>query len=204
MRRAFLPLLLLAVTLTLVSCQPFRLDNTEDYETVVTLYNKSTDFGSYSTFALADERGLIELGDDIDVTHQYDDQIFTRIRGNLVARGYLEVADSSQADLVVLAGVTTIDYEVTGCYYWQDYWCWYYPCYPGGGYCYPYPGNGYTYTVGTVVLLMVDRQTYNPASNSASLLWSATLGGLISGLTSSTELLNNVDQAFAQSPYLTK
>jgi len=86
----------------------------------------------------------------------------------------------------------------------MDYWCWYYPCYGGGGYCYPYPGDGYDFTVGTVIVLMVDRESYDPDTKSASLLWSATLGGLIKGLTTETELLNNVDKAFSQSPYLTK
>jgi len=204
MRKAFLASALLAAVLSLASCQPFRLDNTSDYETVTTLYNKTINFGTYDTFALADSAGLVEIGPNTDVSHQYDVQIFTRIRGNLLARGYQEVHDPAQADLLVLAGVTTTDYEVTGCYYWQDYWCWYYPCYPGGAWCYPYPGSGYNYTVGTVVVLMVDRATYNPESKSASVVWTATLGGVINGLTSSSELLKNIDTAFAQSPYLTK
>ena len=204
MRKAFLASMLPAVVLSLVSCQPYRLEST-DYETVVTVYSKGTDFGSYSTFALADEQGLIEIGDeDIDISHAYDEEIFTRIRGNLLARGYQEVEDPETADMLVLAGVTAVTLEVSGCYYWGDYWCWYYPCYSGGGYCYPYSGYNYEYEVGTVIVLMVDREKYDSASKPPALMWTATLGGLIEGFTSSEELLNNVDQAFTQSPYLTK
>ena len=199
MRKAILASVLLAVVLPLVSCQPYRLEST-DYETVVTVYNKSTDFGTYTTFALADS--LVEIGDDVEVTHIYDQQILQQIRTNMLARGYQEVDDPDTADMVLLTGVTTFTVEVSGCYSWGGYWGWYYPGYPG--YCYPYSGYAYDYKVGTVILLMVDGKNSSPGPNNASLMWTAVLGGLIEGFTTIQELLDNVDTAFTQSPYLTK
>lgn len=199
MRKAFLAAALLALVLSLVSCQPYRLEST-DYETVVTVYNKDTNFGSYDTFALADS--LVEIGDDVDVPHTYDRQILERIRANMLECGYQEVEDPDTADMVMLTGVTTYTVEVSGCYAWGGYWGWYYPGYPG--YCYPYSGYAYEYKVGTVILFMVDGKNSSPGAGNAPLMWNATLGGLIEGFTTSQELLDNVDKAFTQSPYLTK
>lgn len=202
MRRGLFAGVLLLLVLTAVSCQPFRYDDSAKYDVVLTLYDKTAAFDSYATFAMPDE--LVEIGDDIDVTHEYDAQIIARIRGNLLARGYTEVSDPETADLVVLPGVTTTEYSVSGCYYWWDYWCWYYPCYPGGGWCYPAPGSGYTYTVGTIVVLMLDRESIDPDAGTGKVLWTATLGGLLKGSITLNTILTNVDQAFLQSPYLSR
>jgi Domain of unknown function (DUF4136) len=197
---ATLFLLLLAIG----SCQPFRSDN-YDYDTVLTLQAPDTDFSSYATFALADDQGLIEIGGDIDITHLYDAQIFTRIRGNLLARGYTEIEDPTTADLVVVAGVTTTDYVVTECYdEWWDEWCWYWPCYPSGGWCYSSGGYASEYTVGTMVALMIDRASFDEVDESATVVWTFALGGNVLETTTIREVLINIDQAFVQSPYLSR
>jgi hypothetical protein len=181
----------------LASCQPDRFDESYDYETVATVFNESTDFGSFQTYALADSLGIIEIGEDTDVTHAYDSTFFSRVRANMNARGYTEIADPRAADLVIVTGVMTSDYVTGGCYYWWDYYCWYY-CYPGGGWCYPYYTG--TYTVGTVVTLMIDRASYDAALNTASLAWIGSIGSILS--TNAAEISQKVDDMFAQSPYI--
>ena len=126
MKKILITMVCIGAILTFGSCYPNRFDEVDDYETVLTLFNETKDFGSYQTYALADDRGLIEIGDDVDISHIYDQSFFDRIRANMNDRGYTEVDDPSTADLVILAGVTTTDYLVSSCYYWWDYYCWYY------------------------------------------------------------------------------
>jgi hypothetical protein len=196
MRKLLITMACAGAILTLASCYPNRFDEVDDYETVLTLFNESADFGAYQTYALADDRGLIEIGDDVDVTHAYDASFFQRIRANMNERGYTEIDDPAAADLVILAGVTTTDYLVSSCYYWWDYYCWYY-CYPGYGWC--YPAYVATYTTGTVVAFMIDNANYVPGTN-ATLAWTFSVGSILAG--NAADVVLKVDQAFAQSPYI--
>lgn len=198
MKRLLITMACAGAIFAFASCYPNRFDEVDDYETVLTLFNETKDFGSYQTYALGDDQGIIEIGDnqDVDVTHAYDAAFFARIRANMNDRGYVEVDDPFTADLVILAGVATTDWLVTSCYYWWDYYCWYY-CYPGYGWCYPYYAT--TYTTGTVVTFMIDNRNYVEGTN-AELAWVASIGSVLQG--QGADVVLKVDQAFAQSPYI--
>ncbi len=197
-KRAAPAIVCCALIIVLESCYPNRFDEAVDYTTVLTLFDDSADFGTFQTFEIADDRGIIEIpDDDTDVTHAYDAAFYARIRSNMTARGYTEVDVPNTADLVIFAAVTTSDYIVSSCYYWWDYYCWYY-CYPGAGWC--YPSYATSYTAGTVVAFMVDRASYDSGANSAPLVWVASFGSIISG--NAAEVVGKVDDAFAQSPYI--
>jgi hypothetical protein len=198
MRKTLLAIACFMAIAVLESCYPNRFDDADDYTTVTTLFNETKDFGAYQTFALADARGIIEIPeDDTDVTHAYDNQFFARIRSNMAARGYTEVEDPNDADLVIFAAVTTTDYMVSSCYYWWDYYCWYY-CYPGYGWC--YPAYVTTYTTGTVVTIMIDRADADADPANVPVMWVASFGSILAG--EGAEVVAKVDDAFAQSPYI--
>ncbi len=198
MRKALLAIACFATIAVLESCYPNRFDDADDYTTVTTLFDEAKDFGAYQTFALADARGIVEIPDEsVDVTHAYDNQFFGKIRSNMTARGYTEVDDPAVADILIFAAVTTTDYAVSSCYYWYDYYCWYY-CYPGYGWC--YPSYAVTYTTGTVVAVMIDRAAADATAADAPIMWVASFGSILAG--EGVELVAKVDDAFAQSPYI--
>jgi len=70
--------------------------------------------------------------------------ILNLIRGNMLSRGYTEVINPNDADLVINAGVLSVTNLVIS----SSYPGYYYDC--GLGWCYPgdwwgYPGYGYWY-----------------------------------------------------------
>ena len=64
LKQVVLTVAAIGLAAVLASCQPDRFDETYDYETVATVFNESTDFGSFQTYALADSLGIIEIGED--------------------------------------------------------------------------------------------------------------------------------------------
>ena len=126
----------------------------------------------------------------------YSNQIYSRIRANMSALGYSEVTDTTKADFFILPAaleVTNVSYS-----YWGDYYGWYY----GYGYYYPYPVVT-SYTTGTVMINLVERNTSSP-TNKNMVPWIALINGLLEGTSTDylTRINTTVDQAFKQSDYL--
>src|SRR5262245_19250042 len=131
---------------------------------VATLHDEERNFKAYNTFTMPDS--VVDAGDPsspdyIEVSHQYDAAILARIRSNLVARGWVEIPESSigtgtPPDVVIL--VTALISQTTNIWYYPPYWGWW-----GGwgGWWGYYPGWGYpccydvtTYTTGTIAIDM--------------------------------------------------
>ena len=105
-------------------------------------------------------------------------------------------------DVVVTVNGLTIETVGIVCYPWYGWWYWYwwYPGWWGNG-C--YPAYGYSYTTGTLMIDMIvpgavaEEEEYNR-------VWEAGINGLLrsSQVENQQFVKQNIDQAFAQSPYL--
>jgi len=177
--------------------------STSDYDAILTNYDKATDFGTYKTFFLPDTvLHLIGEDDKDEISRGYDKQILSAIRGNMTARGYVEVDldTANLPDVVMTVSIATSTW-VGGGYY--------YPYYPGWGWGY-YPGWGYgtyyyTYETGTVIVDLIDKNDLDPGNPDAYALpkWNGTMQGIVSDVYSnSTRVINGINQMFYQSPYL--
>jgi hypothetical protein len=187
--------------LLLAGCYPAGPEYTDEYDIVFTNYDDATDFKSKKFYSIPDEVVAIDgsydpaTGPDfIDPT--YSALIINRIKSNMTSYGYTLVADTGQADLIILPGaleVTNVTYT-----YWYDYWGYYY----GYGWYYPYP-TVTTYTTGSLIMTMIDRKNLNP-SNNARVVWSGIVNGLMEGASTDfgSRINKGIDQAFRQSPYL--
>jgi hypothetical protein len=205
--------------LSLTGCYPGGPEDLEDFDIVLTNYAPEFDFQSdtVTTFTLPTK--VVKIGDDgiLDpdgngqpdyISDENSKLILDEIKANMIAKGWTYVADSSQADLVILASAM----ETTTLYYYYDYWYygWYYPYYPGGGWYYPgyYPPTYVSgYTTGTLLI----QSTWPEGAglnveDKVPVVWSCVINGLLEGSQAdlAKRVTQSIDQSFAQSPYLQK
>jgi hypothetical protein len=191
--RSLLLMLFLSICFILVSCYPGDALTPADTDVIATFFNPNADFSTKMTYAIPDSVARIdENGNPISDPGQFDQQIINGIKENLQQLGYTEEQNPANADVLVVAFVTTTTWASGGCYSW--WYGWWYP-YPG--WCYPVV---YTYSTGTVLIAMADPQN----QESSDALWVAGINGILEDTSSgiSTRINNNIDQAFKQSPYL--
>ncbi len=204
--------LVIAAALVLCSCGlDSGFNSVADFDVIVTLYDDEADFGAIQTYAMPDT--VAYLGDDRGGSGRsrdegiYDQLILDELAANLEAIGYVREEDpeNNGADVVVLAGVTSTEWEVWVSNPWYDwgYWGYY------SDYYYHYPpcsgcGSSYTFTTGSLLVIMEDRNAANEEDQTIPVLWAAGMNGLLEGSTSSigNRIVDGIEQAFAQSPYL--
>ncbi|MBQ8673195.1 MAG: DUF4136 domain-containing protein [Bacteroides sp.] len=178
---------------------------------VYTNYDKKADFKLFETFYLPDS--ILVIGDKKDAEYWKDENaqaILNTYVTNMESRGYVRTDNRDEADLGL-----QVSY-VKSTYYFTDYtypqWWWDYPGYWGapywgnwgGGWYYPYSIT-YSYSTGSYLAELLNLESPQGEREKLSVLWTAYMSGLLSG--SSTTNVNlaveAVDQAFAQSAYLT-
>lgn len=191
----FTSIAILILTATILqSCYPGEELTYSDTDLVATFYNKDANFATKQTFAIPDS--IIRLDEDGNLVSDpgpFDQQILNKIKSELQAIGFTQEADPANADVLVVAAITTSTWVSGGCYYdwWYDWW------YPYYGWCYP---AYYTYDTGSIVIAMLDVNVTEAESG----LWVAGINGLLGDSNSSTSarINQNIEQAFNQSPYL--
>lgn len=202
-----LPGALLLAPLLFAGCYPETPTTINEYDLVYTDHSPSFDFQGASTYALSDS--VVKVTGDLSegeapemVDAVYGDQIIDRIRQNMNARGWTEVAATADPDVIILpSAITTTTVNVYS--YYGGYWGWYYPYY---GYGWYYPGYYPTYTSytsGTLLIQMTDPNNISTSDN-IPVVWVGILNGVLEGSQSSivSRVLTNIDQAFTQSDYL--
>ena len=139
--------------------------------------------------------------EDADISHADDDALIARVRANMNAAGYQEIPDSptNLPDFYVNVAITTQEWVVIdwigGCYYpWYGCWGWYYPTYP----------YVYSYETGTVLAILLDRRRANAGANRMPVAWVGAVNGVIDVGGEVDRALEGIDQAFAQSPYVSR
>lgn len=189
--------------------EPFPQDGDNEY-LVYTSPSKDVTFASYQTFDLADS--LLIIGQTDKPVYSQSDAalaLIQAVRTNMENYGYIYTPENPDADLgIQLTYIIKTERYVQ--YYNDPYWWLDYPGYwPSGywgnwyGWYYPYPVS-YTYTTNAFVAEMVDLNTEE--GKALKIVWSCYIGGPAGYSTQDdvNRMVNSVNQAFAQSPYLTR
>jgi hypothetical protein len=213
MNKLRFPILFILAAL-IYGCYPGGPEFISDYSLVVTDYDKDFSFGDKKTYFMPDTINFATNQEDIDeeVILGFEEIILNQIETNMSSRGYDRV-DSTAAeapDLFIGVHVIAINNEGVAWIPGGGWWGGYYP--PGwgwggwGGWYYPpYYPVGYSYQTGTVLIHMADpNATDIPEDDDVKIVWFGGLDGLLSSVTSNNEtaVINGIDQAFDQSPYL--
>lgn len=205
------------------SCYPEGPEYVEELDAVYTNYDPEFNFSDHNTYAMPDsiilinEQNFVVIdGDDTPefVDPAYANVILSQIRDNMTANGWTEVENTDDPDVILLVSAT----RTTNLYYNYDwrYWDWWYPgAFSGYGWYYPnyFPGYGYGrgyrpgyvsgYRSGTLLIQMAQPSEAG-VNNNVPVAWMSVINGLLEGSTANinNRLVQTIDQAFEQSPYL--
>ncbi len=205
---------LLASLIALValgSCQkePSTSSLHKDY-LVYTAYDANVNFADIDAYFLPDS--ILLIGPHDKPTYWKEDhaqEIIARVAAEMDAAGFVRTTEKSAADVgLQLSYVERRTYFVGADF--PHWWGWYphywSPTYWGdwGGWYYPYSVQ-YGYTAGSLLIEMLHLTTTAATNRKLPVIWDAFISGL---LTSSAQVnqqrtLDAIEQAFAQSPYLT-
>ena len=200
-----------ALVLLAIACQkePYSQDNDGEY-LVYTAPAKDVDFSDFRTFDIADS--VLVIGDGNKSYYSQSDNALALIqayRTNMEKLGYIYLPSNPNAQLGIQVTYAE-DTERFVQYYDDPYWWLDYPGYwPAGywgnwtGWYYPYPVV-YSYTTNALIADMVDL-TAGELNGKLKIVWSCYIGGPASASINYDvkRMSAAVDQAFAQSPYLT-
>ena len=198
-------LMLSASTLALIllmGCYPDQPEFVEEYDVVYTNYSPDFNFSNSYTFSLPD--AVLKLDDNRDpdappefIDAKFGDIILANIRQNLTSKGWTEVDEAADPQIVILPSAFDTQFLY---FYNPGYWCWYYPCW-GWGYPGYSPGYVTGYQTGTVLMQMTDP---NGVENEVvPVIWTGTFNGLLQGSDANIigRIDRNLDQAFRQPPF---
>lgn len=206
--RFFFPAMLIVMAgMVVTSCSkyPTYTVNTEDLDMVWTEYDEAIDFSQYKTYFVPDTL-LVDStmsAEDKAYIQEYYTSILVEINANMEALNYVKVDSSANPDIgLVVSIITQTNYvfSYSYWYYYPPYWG-----YPGYGYSYPWATYMGSYEEGALIFDMADLKNINHQGQNINGMWSALCGGVLTGGSStqvSKRLINGIDQAFAQSPYL--
>lgn len=206
-------LFLSALALMAVAChkEPSPQDSDNEY-LVYTSPSKDVNFASFQTFDLADS--LLVIGQSEKPQYSQSNNalaLIQAVRTNMEKLGYIYTPDNPDADLgIQMTYLVKTERYVK--YYNDPYWWLDYPGYwPSGywgnwtGFYYPYPVT-YTYTTNALLVDMVDLTGEEKDGTPLEVVWTTYIGGPAGASVQSdvNRMKASVDQAFAQSPYLSK
>ncbi len=206
--RFFFPAMLIVMAgMVVTSCSkyPTYTVNEEDLDMVWTEYDEAIDFSQYKTYFVPDTL-LVDStmsAEDKAYIQEYYTSILVEINANMEALNYVKVDSSANPDIgLVVSIITQTNYvfSYSYWYYYPPYWG-----YPGYGYSYPWATYMGSYEEGALIFDMADLKNINHQGQNINGMWSALCGGVLTGGSStqvSKRLINGIDQAFAQSPYL--
>lgn len=206
-KKALSSLTMLGVGLFLIGCYPNSSRNVQDFDTVTTYHNSTdVDYGAYTKFAIMDsvlKPSPDEDGEWVNNKGVFDQQIISRVKEQMEARGYVYEVDpqNNGTDLKIICKVSSSTTHVIYSYYpgyGGCYYCggWYYPWYP--------VTNVASYSEGSVIVDMTDPANVDPGTGAEAAIWTAVVNGLLSGSDSgkSQRIDEGIIQAYTQSPYL--
>lgn len=205
-------LIIAAAVMLLAAChkEPYPQDSDNEY-LVYTSPGKNVDFTKYQTFDIADS--LLVIGQTDKPMYSQSNNALALIQAyriNMEKRGFIYTPSNPDADLgVQLTYVVKTERFVQ--YYNDPYWWLDYPGYwPSGywgnwtGFYYPRPVT-YTYTTNALLADIVDLTT-EQNGQPLEVLWTSYIGGAAGSSIQGDiqKMTAAVDQAFVQSPYLSR
>lgn len=199
-----------AIALLAFACQkePYSQDVDGEY-LVYTSPAKDVTFSDFRTFDIADS--VLVIGQTKKPYYSKSNNALALIqayRTNMENLGYIYLPSNPDAQLGIQVTYAE-DTQKFVQYYDDPYWWLDYPGYwPAGywgnwtGWYYPYPVV-YTYTTNALITDMVDL-TAGEQNGKLKIVWSCYIGGPASASINYDvkRMINAVDQAFEQSPYL--
>jgi hypothetical protein len=194
-----------------------------DDNIVFTGHAKETEFSNFKTFAVDPTVHVASVQADNSVSTDTADsnvsqQITDHVANLLTGRGYTQVSQREDPDLAVtVTGISGVQVGSISGGYWGGYYSTYWG-FPGYSYYYPY-NTYYTYNTGSLIVDMADlsdaraslptapAEPDQPAPGGLAVVW--TMIGYKaylddSGTTRVSSAKDAIDQAFEQSPYLTR
>ena len=203
-----------ALALLAVACQkePYPQDSDSEY-LVYTEPAKDVNFADFLTFDIADS--LLVIGQSDKPQYSQSNNALALIqayRTNMETHGYIYTPSNPDADLgiqltYIIKTERYVQYYGNDPYWWLDYPGYWPSGYWGNwtGWYYPYPVT-YTYTTNALIADMVDLTPDVKDATPLKIVWSCYIGGPAGySVQNDVERMKAaVDQAFAQSPYLSK
>lgn len=183
---------------------------------VRTIRDPAFNFATLRTFAMPDTVAHLNIipGTPDEVTRAFDATVLSQVKANLLARGYVQVANpaTTQPDFVVLIGANAstqaIAYQTYSFYPYYGYysgWGWYAPGLTSD-YTLAFPFYSSTDVVtfdrGTFLVTIVPTLTVNPLAKQFLAQWAGSATSLLTAGTNEALVRASVDEMFAQSPYL--
>ncbi len=190
----------LSASVTLFSCYPYGSTNPVDYDVYLTLHKTDlTSYKNYRTYIMRDSVAHVSDGTSGTITRAYDNTILSKVASNMASLGYTRLtnlADTATADLIVSTALTNSTTYYVDYYYPGGYW--------GYGYGYYYPWTTvYSVSMGSVLVTMIDKKSYQPGTNKSPAVWMGILNGAAGDpSTAATRISDGINKVFAQSPYL--
>jgi len=209
---------MLSLSITFYSCDTKSGLAVEDFDVVVTFYDDLASFSTIRRYSMPDS--VVVIIDSTSssagsVTHEYDSLILAVLEKEFESIGYTRefVPSQNPPDVFVLvSAVVSNSYNATGKYDLYEYWKWYtgWTIYPGwgSGWSVRYPWQQsditYNYSIGTLVIMMLDARSANSSEMTIPNIWSGVINGLLVSDPASAQsrIVNNISQCFIQSPYL--
>ena len=199
--------MLAAIGAMLVSCQKDpdtgKLDN---HYLVYTNYDSGTDFNSIESFYVIDSILIIDNSEKPTYWNNNNSQkIVNAYSDRLEGCGYTRAAVSEEADVILQLSYVNNTYYFTSFGpgpWWNSYpgyWNW-----GGWGWYYPYSFS-YSYSTGSIIGELIDTKAITPQKDKLTVVWNSYICGLLNGNNLSLpRTMEAINQAFEQSPYLTK
>jgi len=174
---------------------------------VQTSFARNINFSAYTTFFMpADTLGLLSnVNDDTIIVGEYAQGVTARIRSRISGNGFTAAGRDADPDLAVNAYVVDnsgVFQNVTYPNYLYGYPGYFYPGYYGFGGFYNYPiVQSFSYQSGILVIELIDLKNRTP-DNKLQVVWVANIGDVYTSTDPYAKVLEGIDQAFRQSPYL--
>lgn len=201
------------LVLLAVACQkePYPQDGDNEY-LVYTAPAKDADFSDYATFDIADS--LLVIGQSAKPEYSQSNNALALIqafRTNMEKLGYIYTPDNPDADLGIqltyMIKTERFLQYYNDPYWWLDYPGYWSPGYWGDWYGFYYPRPMvYSYSTNALLADMVDLTAEQGDGKSLEIIWSVYIGGPAGPNVSYDvqRMKDSINQAFAQSPYLSK
>lgn len=226
-----LPALVLAIAVVAMSsvmpsCFPNGPESPEDFDIVVTAFDDDTDFNLLTTYALADSVPIVTDPENPNqpktqpaLPDSIQQLILNTIEANMNNYGWTREIDpnNNPPDVTLVVGVSENEqYGAYVSYDWYNYYGGWYIGWggygPGVGWGVGYPWvpsstyftQTYSYTVGTLLIEMLDLKNPDTQNMVVKALWVGALNGLMSSTNSEQRVTDGIDQAYLQSPFLNK
>ncbi len=209
MQGAAWPRIVVSGALSLLgACRPGYYEFYDQTDLVLTVPEPGRDFAPMTTYGLWPEVfDLTNLAEDpIEIDHErVDPVLLDAVERNMDALGWTKVADpeTDNPDVVAIIGaVTQENWYLYSYSYWYYDWWWYYPGYYPSVYAVSFPS-------GSVIVQLVkpdEATTDDNGDQHAPVIWAAGMWGVLSASANSNlgRIEDSIDQAFEQSPYLSR